>query len=634
MNKKIILILCIVFFLIMFSSSINAIEPRTFVNISLSWDNSTTLTDEISEGFIFNFRDSFNFYGGSADDWGHTWIKNETKDELNTTNFRARLKYSHTESAGLDPQMDHIKIRIYYNPPIPAPRFIDPTPADNADIGTTLRINVTNDEGSDFLNCKLEHNITGTFVNESMTAEGIYCYLTKTQIDNATEFSFQFYGDLGSTENSTEIRNVRVNNLDIPLLNLTNPPNNTDFYDVGNIILNFTINDSQDDLMEFWIYGGNSSQNNFEQLIYYEKDIPSGSYSYNWTVPFIPTDSEDLYAYYHFDNRSEFGEDDDYIYDFSGNNRNGTVQVDNNYVINNSGYFGRVFEMDPTFGDEIGIKIGEGTEFNDICLNGCTFAAWVNHDLDSGVTIVSKYDSYDEPVDDNKFFWFRIKEVYPNKSVLEFRIYDDGSSNVCIADDTETLIPKGEWHHATGVYNISDIMIYIDGEFVNKTACSLTINHTSWSTIGQDTVIGAAFIVEPDMGYSWDGKLDEVAIWNRSLTNNEIANIYELDRGTYYWNVTVQDQASYKNYSETWLFNIVSTCTYISGDWGIDWADNCTLVNQDITLCDGCNLSVTEITDTGFFLMDNSTIRNIHQRLISGGIEFIRKNGARLLFGH
>ena len=55
--------------------------------------------------------------------------------------------------------------------------------------------------------------------------------------------------------------------------------------------------------------------------------------------------------------------------------------------------------------------------------------------------------------------------------------------------------------------------------------------------------------------YPFNGTIDEVAIWNKSLSASEIQDLYQLQIGTYYWYVNATD-GTYTTQSETRQFTI------------------------------------------------------------------------------
>lgn len=118
-----------------------------------------------------------------------------------------------------------------------------------------------------------------------------------------------------------------------------------------------------------------------------------------------------------------------------------------------------------------------------------------------------------------------------------------------------TNILPGEWHHIVGVYNGSRVVVYLDGN-IGSNSASMTgpiYNSTDPLRIGADWSGGSRF----------NGTIDEVKIWNRALSPEEIkasfnAGLYCLYRnfpnlanGTY----------NYKAYAQNLTGNIDQTET-------------------------------------------------------------------------
>ncbi len=77
----------------------------------------------------------------------------------------------------------------------------------------------------------------------------------------------------------------------------------------------------------------------------------------------------------------------------------------------------------------------------------------------------------------------------------------------------------GVWVHLAGVYNADadTLKLYVDGT-LRDTAINVL---TSDNSTDRDTRIGSAW----SESY-WDGKVDEIGIWNKTLTSDEISNLY------------------------------------------------------------------------------------------------------------
>ena len=89
--------------------------------------------------------------------------------------------------------------------------------------------------------------------------------------------------------------------------------------------------------------------------------------------------------------------------------------------------------------------------------------------------------------------------------------------------------PNGAWHHWVAVTSSLGTQFYVDGELVSTDPAF--INNTV--VAGKDFCIGAytntngvgALITDPN-NTPWNGLLDDIAIWNRALTEQEIQNLY------------------------------------------------------------------------------------------------------------
>jgi len=82
----------------------------------------------------------------------------------------------------------------------------------------------------------------------------------------------------------------------------------------------------------------------------------------------------------------------------------------------------------------------------------------------------------------------------------------------------------GQWYHVVGVFDdaANVTRIFVDGIQQNQAACALTVNTNNRPVrIGTD---------EHTSGIPWDGKIDEVRIYNRVLSAEEILRLYNMGR--------------------------------------------------------------------------------------------------------
>ena len=137
-------------------------------------------------------------------------------------------------------------------------------------------------------------------------------------------------------------------------VDLNSPENDTTLYDTFRI-LNSTVTyvNSSPTNMTVYIYANNDSNglNNSDGLVYIAKNVVNGSdITYNLTALPVKPSEDGLVGLWHFDNLSWFGENDTYVYDFSGNGNDGVI-VDVAIPFNASaGKFGGAFNYTGSIG--------------------------------------------------------------------------------------------------------------------------------------------------------------------------------------------------------------------------------------------------------------------------------------------
>ena len=97
----------------------------------------------------------------------------------------------------------------------------------------------------------------------------------------------------------------------------------------------------------------------------------------------------------------------------------------------------------------------------------------------------------------------------PN-GVIYWQFYDDGGRDSCCPSSP----PVEEWHHIAGTYDGKIFRCYIDGELAQEWGYAGTMPENEASvTIGRRSIGG---------GTLFNGMIDEVAIFNRALTADEV----------------------------------------------------------------------------------------------------------------
>lgn len=152
-----------------------------------------------------------------------------------------------------------------------------------------------------------------------------------------------------------------------------------------------------------------------------------------------------------------------------------------------------------------------------------SICAWVNREFPgtgSQEMVVSKYLTN---VSDDRQYYL---SVVGSTRRVWFTISSDGTSGNTVSANGLARIEDVEWHHICGVYNDIDMRIYVDGVLDSngaenpKTYSSGIYNGTAVFAIG------ARFDAIGTSNSEWDGPIDEVMIFDRALTANEVFEIY------------------------------------------------------------------------------------------------------------
>ncbi|MBU4242659.1 MAG: LamG domain-containing protein, partial [Nanoarchaeota archaeon] len=201
--------------------------------------------------------------------------------------------------------------------------------------------------------------------------------------------------------------------------------------------------------------------------------------------------------------------------------------------------------------------------------------------------------------------------IYKSSTVMDFYITNTGKLNVYLTNDvawhstalTSTYTDWNDWHHVVAIYNGSAVIIYRDGQQV------------AIDNIGESGDIpasnGIAIIGKNSGGAFTNGSIDEVMIWNRALSPEEInasynANIWKLyhnftslSPGTYTYKAYVVDQAGNLNNTEQRTFIVNSEPTVTSAILNSTYGTNLTTENLTayVTYNDNDSDAVTLVYD-------------------------------------
>lgn len=208
---------------------------------------------------------------------------------------------------------------------------------------------------------------------------------------------------------------------------------------------------------------------------------------------YVPT--ENLLGYWPFSGNAN---------DTSGNSRNGTVT-------------GAVLSSD-RFGNSNKAYAFNGTSFieilnstsQDFSLNDFTISAWINYNspiYDGCIAILSK----------------GISSLVVFQNGLGFDSYGK-----CYEANSNSSLVAGNWFHVVCVKNKSGYVYYINNSPLVR---SFNTFNTPKSDLTNNLKIGGAGAINYN-SYLFNGAIDDVGLWSRALSKEEITNLYYAESNT------------------------------------------------------------------------------------------------------
>jgi len=209
--------------------------------------------------------------------------------------------------------------------------------------------------------------------------------------------------------------------------------------------------------------------------------------------------------------------------DLSTHSNNGTI-VDN-VTISSSGAFGKSAEF-----DEQGYINVSGLEVNSS--EELTLSAWVKHEAFSSVEtyyLISLNDDEEDDYNTPAHMNFYLRNATALQQIIYFQTSDSQGNTVCEAIKSG-ILPIDTWYHVAATINSTDCLIYVNGiKEANNTVSqsSYSFDVTKIGSNGQGNTVSLM-----------DGFIDEVLIFNRSLTAAEILSLYNASANQYEHNFT------------------------------------------------------------------------------------------------
>jgi len=248
----------------------------------------------------------------------------------------------------------------------------------------------------------------------------------------------------------------------------------------------------------------------------------------------------------HLEIQSYYGENATKFYDFSGNGNNGSCSGTACPTFNSSGKLGGAMNFDG--GDFINV-----TDSSSLQSQNITVSVWIKGgtQLASARIIEKGYNSGPQ------FSSFNLRACNNEAGCggnSSYASFDIGYSGDFSSVGGVRSPWDNNWHHLVGTYNGTMQSFYMDGVLLNSKSIIQTILYNS-----QPLQIGK--YVRANSFY-FNGAIDEVAIYNRSLSASEILALYNgsiakyknwsnLADGVYYYNASASDLAGNLNNTET-----------------------------------------------------------------------------------
>ncbi len=123
-------------------------------------------------------------------------------------------------------------------------------------------------------------------------------------------------------------------------------------------------------------------------------------------------------------------------------------------------------------------------------------------------------------------FWIKADSMTSLYYLIDAGIYgfwtsDPNNAGMAVSvpstNSTGGLYNAGQWNHIVGTYDGADITIYINGTYANSVSWPGTLNNNN-----------SALYISSSGGSFWKGSIDELAIYHKILTQEEINKLFYM----------------------------------------------------------------------------------------------------------
>jgi hypothetical protein len=230
-----------------------------------------------------------------------------------------------------------------------------------------------------------------------------------------------------------------------------------------------------------------------------------------------------------------------------------------NAVQTDAGYFGKGFSFDGA-GDYVLLDDNGDGFGKHICVNGCSFSAWAKKaDLTSEGSIITRFDS----AGDDGFWRFFVDASEHTR----FWFGSDGDTP-CTTNYIDGDIVQDVWYHYVAVFDNStgtgNISVYRDGVHLESVTCGFSgIDVSAWQD-DEDVFIGV--VDDSSYGAYWNGTIDDVMVFNRSLSADEILGLYANTSSKYVTNNYTGVEDGWHTF-KPYVQNLVGSVATLDARW-------------------------------------------------------------------
>jgi len=260
--------------------------------------------------------------------------------------------------------------------------------------------------------------------------------------------------------------------------------------------------------------------------------------------------------------------------------------------------------------DGVDDSVNVGEDFNFSGTNHFTISSWINTNGYKTSSILSRYNTSVGGAREVSFYMLD-SNITLLRECDTFNLY------------TNYVPPLGEWVNVVFRFDGSYMALYVNGEFYQQKLLDCSV-----PSVSSDVLIGS-LQTGADYTYSFNGSIDEVMIFNRSLSVDEISALYNskinkfnstftgLSSGEHNYSVYAIDSSGNLNISDERNFIVGEDTTppqftTIPSDDSINYSDDWAGVDFDAT--DETSFGSYSVNDTRFtinstgFLDDVSTL--------------------------